>query len=563
MRKYLNQYISEFEKSLNVNLMNKTSDLPLVEYVIDSWKSLEVVPNIKFVGYEYTEEESTIDINKYIFKREKKKKKKERCDYKFIDDDRYGKLTVHLEISILEENKDTKEKFVHKYPLKKDMLIPLQDEDGYFFIKGKKYYLIYQMVEKSTYTSSSSITLKSLMPIAIKRTPVHVMSVGFDEDEEENKLYTVPSYSVFVFKKEIPVILFYLSKGLDFTLSFLEVDNIISIISQLPDKRKKGMLYFQLSNKCYIEVNKELFDKYPYVQSIIGGLSTITTNRCSIEQLNDTKTWIKKISGKNSYEKGLDILKFFNRMLDETTKKILKIHPRHVENIYTLLRWMMEEFNTLRLKDNMALENKRLRCNEYVASLLTKEFSKRLYRIISLGDKATIENFKELIKFSGDILLLKMHSSGVLRYDDNVNDMNFLSKFKYTTKGPHSLGAKNQNNISIKYRGLHPSYIGNIDCLVCGNSDPGTSGTLSPFSKIQGLYFDNSNEPDDFLFNLQSDLEKISKENNELFIKLSFDNKDDYLNCINKLEKLNNENIAIYGTSRTDNMEIIIENGKE
>ena len=42
------------------------------------------------------------------------------------------------------------------------MLIPLQDEEGYFYIKGKKYYLIYQLVEKSTYTSNSSVTLKSL-----------------------------------------------------------------------------------------------------------------------------------------------------------------------------------------------------------------------------------------------------------------------------------------------------------------------------------------------------------------------------------------------------------------
>ena len=56
----------------------------------------------------------------------------------------------------------------------------------------------------------------------------------------------------------------------------------------------------------------------------------------------------------------------------------------------------MQEFNELRLKDNCDLSNKRLRCNEYIASLLTKEFSKRLNRIISMGDKATIDNIREL-----------------------------------------------------------------------------------------------------------------------------------------------------------------------
>ena len=62
----------------------------------------------------------------------------------------------------------------------------------------------------------------------------------------------------------------------------------------------------------------------------------------------------------------------------------------------------MEHFNELRLKDNCDLSNKRIRCNEYIASLLSKEFSKRLNRIISMGDRATIESMRELLKFSGD-----------------------------------------------------------------------------------------------------------------------------------------------------------------
>ena len=47
------------------------------------------------------------------------------------------------------------------------------------------------------------------------------------------------------------------------------------------------------------------------------------------------------------------------------------------------------------------------------------------------------------------ILLQKMHQSGILRFDDNVNDMNFWSRLKFTNKGPHSLGGNNSNNIGI------------------------------------------------------------------------------------------------------------------
>lgn len=37
--------------------------------------------------------------------------------------------------------------------------------------------------------------------------------------------------------------------------------------------------------------------------------------------------------------------------------------------------------------------NKRLRCNEYIGSFVTAEVSKRINRIVSLGDKATIKDY--------------------------------------------------------------------------------------------------------------------------------------------------------------------------
>lgn len=444
----LTSYITNFEKELNYDLMNKSQDAPLVEYIKDTWKSLEVVPNIKIVGFDYSERESAIDINDHIFKREKKKRKKDRYQYKFIADDRCGNLTTHILIMMEETNPSTGEKIIHEYPITKSMLIPIRDSQGNFYIKGKKYYMIYQLVEKSTYTSNSSITLKSLMPIAVKRNIIHQESYNSDISEEFHKgtvyakdengtMYNLPSYSVYVFRKEIPVILFYIAKGIRFALDYLNVANTIFIVDHADNDPE--YIYFKISSECYIKVIKEMFDKYPFVQSVVGGLLEVTSKRTTIQQLENGKVWIKKLSPTENYEKGKDTIKFFNRLLDETTKKILKVNEYHREDIYSLLRWMMQEFNDLRLKDNMDLANKRLRCNEYVASLLTKEFSKRLNSIFSLGDKATIDNFRNIFKFPGDILIQKMHTSGILRFDDSVNDMTFFSKFRYTNKGPHAL----------------------------------------------------------------------------------------------------------------------------
>lgn len=150
MKSGLKNYINEWEEELNTDLMTKGADAPLVDYIIDAWKSLEVVKQIHFDRFEYSEEESSIDINKHIFKREKGKRKKDKYDLKFVDDDRVGKLTVYFTITMLETNPTTGETTYQAYPIKKSMLIPLQNDEGYYVIKGKQYYMIYQMLEKST-----------------------------------------------------------------------------------------------------------------------------------------------------------------------------------------------------------------------------------------------------------------------------------------------------------------------------------------------------------------------------------------------------------------------------
>lgn len=308
MKKSLKNYECEFEKELNISLMEKSADRPLVDYILDSWKSLEVVQQIKFKGYEYTEKESEIDINKHIFKREKKRKKKDRHEVKYIADDRVGKLTVFLEVTMLETDPKTGEVSYQVYPIKKSMLIPLQDENGYFWIKSKKYYMIYQMLEKSTYTSASSVTLKSLMPIAVKRNVI----TAEDIDEVQ---YNLPVYYVFVFRKEIPIILFYLSKGIRYALDYLHVSKVLGFVDKVGERDPKK-LYFGLSNKCWLWVDKEFFDKYQYIQSVVGAFCSVSTNRVTLDMLDDPKQWIKRIANPQNYEKGYGILKYFNRLLD-------------------------------------------------------------------------------------------------------------------------------------------------------------------------------------------------------------------------------------------------------
>ena len=116
--------------------------------------------------------------------------------------------------------------------------------------------------------------------------------------------------------------------------------------------------------------------------------------------------------------------------------------------------------------------------------------------------------------------------------------MDFFLKLKATTKGPNSLGNTNENNIAAKYRGIDPSFIGRLDINVCGTSDPGTSALITPFCKTDGLFFDGTNEPEDFKFRYDRDIYKYLEDEDCYNINPPTDSVEDYFNFT-----LNNKSI--------------------
>ena len=87
---------------------------------------------------------------------------------------------------------------------------------------------------------------------------------------------------------------------------------------------------------------------------------------------------------------------------------------------------------------------------------------------------------------------------------------------------------------------------------------PGTSGLLSPFSNIKGLYFDEKNEPDTFGYNFNKDIRRILESKNYDCIGIRAHNSEDYNRILNDIWKINNQ-IRITTTSLND-LDIIIEN---
>lgn len=398
MLKYLKDYVTVFEEELNTSLMNKEYDKPLVDYVMDSWRSLQIVEGIEILGFDYTDKKSEIDINKYIFKRNRKVKQKDRFNYKYMDDSNVGLLTVHIKLSIETRDPKLDEMVLHEQEITKSMLIPLQDEDGSYYLNGQRVYLIYQLVEKSTYTAANSVILKSLMPFATRRYTINV------EDTKGTK-YVLPYYTIELFRKDVEVMLLYAtSGGLDYAIQFaLEYPYIVMELMEEEDPDDLTHIYFQISSKLFLKVNWELFDQFTYVKSVVGGILRICTNRLTLSKVNNKEIWLKKLGGTN-VAKGENILRRAKRLLDATTGQILKLNIYNKCDVLSLTRWMCQEYNDLRMKDNMDLSNKRLRSNEILSSLLTQDFSNRLNRLMSYGKKATIENYRELFSFPGDMI---------------------------------------------------------------------------------------------------------------------------------------------------------------
>lgn len=546
MLRYLNKLPNDYETFLNKQIMVKAYDKPLVEYIFDAFKGFEILPNIKVLGYEWVPDEDKYDVNDHVIRRNTNKTKA----IKNVAETRCGVMYIDFEVSGLDKSGVEK-----VYYVKKPLVIPIQDKDGYFMIKGKKYYLIYQMVDKMLYPSFGAVTIKSLMPICVKTQKEDFTDINGD-------IYTIPVHTIQIFKNAINVLLMYTHLTITKTLNFLEISRFVSVEQKSDTYSDDGRLRFECGKKTdvVISVDKEIFDTEIYVKSMVGCLIKLFEDtKVQFADIDNWEQWMVIVGGKNTIRKGLYQHIFFNRLLDDVTRKELKINDYDKQNIYYLLRWILQNYHTLWSKDNLSMINKRLRCNEYIGSFVTAEVSKRINRIVSLGDKATIKEYLKLLRFPEDLFLTRLYASGVLRYAENDSDIDMGQKFMITLKGPNALGANDSRRIPVRQRTLHPSMLGRLD-LASTSSDPGQSGNLSPWCDMKSMYFDDSLYENEGHFHISQILDKMSDKLDPDYeeIRISCDNEEDYNKTLDELFKYGDDKFKMYGVSNNP-MEIIVE----
>lgn len=479
MKDFINYYSKpdEIISQFNMDLIERRCDRPLVSYIVDTFKSLEVIDNVEFLDYKYITDESQIDSSEFISTRDTSAARKDK-KFMFIKDNRFGELSVRFKlVCYSKKDKEVKTKIITK-----KVLLPEPDENNYFQLKGKRYFLLYQLLENSTYNTKDSIIVKSLFGIAVKRDFVEI------QEKETGEYFNCPIYYVPMFKKDRQTLaFFFVQYGLQSTLIFFNVQDIIQVIPGRspeadPDFGKDTHCFIDVSRKRstgYIKVNKRFMVKYKYIRGMVAMLHDVLT-KVHHDHWDNHSAWIEFIGvagakaatkNKNYSEKGKSTMIFLTRMLDRTTQRILRVSDENKRNVFCIIRWLIQNFDELREKDNLDLCNKRLRYNEFIAAVFQVILSERINRYIAKGRNADLKDLEDVFKFPANRVMTLLFRSGLLRYDEQVNDLDALSKLKFSLKGVASLGNRNSKNIQKQFRALNPSHIGRIDINVVGNSD--------------------------------------------------------------------------------------------
>lgn len=506
MLNYIHEYPNPAVDEFNEDFIYARDDITYEELVTMVMRDFETVENIEILKIETITDQDEIDYNRHTININFKKKRLDNIEIpknKFVTDTRYAEMVFTIRITTN----------LNQAVITKRILIPVE-EDGVCLINSKIWKPIWQLCDANTYTQRGKVTFKSRMPIIIYQTKNRMIT---DTSGREWNL-TSHSYALDTKNKRRgskkktkfinPMMIFAAKMGMRRAIKFFDMEGIIELVDSIDTDVLDLYTYFAI-DQVYIRIPTQLMENYEMVRNVVC-LMIYCGNRdfpLTWDLLEDKEYWVCRIgyigSVKNKNimsfrDKGYTTIHMIERLYDTISEKNLRLPGVYKQNVYYILYWMILNFNTLKSRNNMDMNNKRIRRHEYIVmSSLGKKVSENINKLIEKKSKSkmnTMDTLLELFNFPSDIILSGMKNIGdVVKNDDIVNDMSFLQELAYSSKGPNSLGETSSKMISAKYRYLHPSQLGILDLNVSSNSDPGMSGSFVPFVKLYDGFFFNPN----------------------------------------------------------------------
>lgn len=443
MKKFIKNFRNKYaEEHINLALANRELEPPLHEFVLDVFASMEKTGYITLIDWELITDESKIEPSKYVITRKKKgRMRKDKKKYINIKYDRVVLLKMYFRCEV-------KDQVQYK---KVELLLPKYDENHFMCLKSKLVYLLYQLVNDSTYVTKNSVTMKGMMPLCINRQAVDITDSNGVE-------YHLPTYKILDFQKEFnPLILFSAKVGFYNAIEMFSCTPGIKVVD-INEKEEEGWTYFiiknQMTNKKYrdtkikLKVATKPFKKWIFMKAMVAMAYDVlcSSYKPNLENIADRNFWLDELGAmytndrNTSRDIGKSTLVFWERLIDKTNKKILKMFDYNKRNVYNLTVTIIQNFDEFKKKDNNDINSKRLRLNECIGSITSSRMGKSVNRILSKGDKCSLDEVVGILKISPNLILRLLYKSPLITYVDTVNDLDFFDKYRYTIKGPQFCG---------------------------------------------------------------------------------------------------------------------------
>lgn len=369
--------------------------------------------------------------------------------------------------------------------------VPIYVNKYYFKISGNLYLPNLQIVDGSTFNSSTaknstsdSVILKTILMSLKTYRNVYTDKVITTEGEYLKITY----FSITAFNKTFSVFKYLLAKlGLYETMNFMNF-NFIKISKQDP---KFDDYYTIKSGKIYISVPKKLYDNDTVLQSFICTLYMAFQNKLTkYENIFTTNYWLELLGGEfGSYTKtkGSSLLESLEGVYDRATHDAIHLPEEYKASVYHILKWIITEFSNLMERDNLNLENKRIRLEEYMASLYGMKIASIVHRFSDVGHNLDFELVEKYLRgLKPTYLIDAMIQCKFINCKNTVNDIDTFQAIKYTMNLLPGMDEKPNKNskLPVVYKHVHYSQLGRLDLDSSPKSAPGVSGTLTPFCPI-------------------------------------------------------------------------------
>ena len=392
--------------------------------------------------------------------------------------------------------------------------VPRVVDKFYYLINGSYYSAMYQIVDASTYNNATSkkdshcVTLKTtFQPIRIFR---NVLSGDRALRTTKGEIINSTQYDCMAFNKSVSTSLYIFAKyGYYDALTFLGLGNAIILTSE--DMDNDDFYTFQPQTKdgmrkgtcIFINVPKMLFDGNFVLQHVVNMICNNIEKGTELNDIFCRDYWINRLGmsyssapSTDTLAKGNSVLISIKGVYDIATKEDIHLPEEYKYNVFRIIQWMINEYNNLKLKDNLNIMTKKIRCADYIASMYAAKLSKGIYRLSDQGKRADLSSIRKIIVTNPMFLVSQMSKCQLINFRNIVTDMDSLLALKCTYKGVSGIGESGSNSIPEIYRHLDVSNMGVLDPDASSPTDPGISGSIVPLLKTYGNgYFSDFEEP--------------------------------------------------------------------